>query len=172
MDGGGALMNQGIHGVDLLLFLVGDCRVLRGNVKTMHHNIETEDAATAILEFDNGAMGVIEASTCTYPGFERRVEIMGERGYVILREGSIDELMLDGERLVYSPKPDVSDKSVKKTSSTPSAVALDGHKAQIANMVAAIKGEATLSVSAEDGARAVRLIRDIYRSSREHSEKR
>ena len=67
-DGGGALMNQGIHGVDLLLYLVGDAKVLCAKNKTHFHDIEVEDLSVAMLEFENGALGVIEASTCSNPG--------------------------------------------------------------------------------------------------------
>ena len=68
-DGGGALMNQGIHGVDILLYLAGNAKVLCAKNRTRFHSIEVEDVSVAMLEFENGAMGVIEATTCSNPGF-------------------------------------------------------------------------------------------------------
>ena len=95
-DGGGALMNQGIHGIDLLQYLVGPMTNVNGVAKTLCHNIEVEDTAVATFELENGALGVLEASTCTYPGFSRRIEIHGERGYVSLLENNIDPKEIQG----------------------------------------------------------------------------
>ena len=158
LDGGGALMNQGIHGIDLLLYLVGNAKVLHAKNETRLHNIEVEDASVAMLEFENGAMGVIEGSSCAWPGFERRLEINGTRGCVVLVEGQIDKLIIDGETLVQNGASATSG-----TASDPTAFAYDLHAAQIRNFIGAIRGEEELMIPATEGARAVSLIEDIYK---------
>ena len=162
MDGGGALMNQGIHGVDLMRYLVGDATLLKGRAKTLVHDIEVEDTAAALVEYSSGALGVIEASTAAYPGFSRRIEIHGSRGYATLVDATLEKLCVDGEMLVDCVvTPDVG------TVSDPTRMNNEGHILQIRNFVAAIRGEEELLVTAHDGYEAVRLIEEIYRSSQE-----
>src|SRR2546427_6503530 len=84
LDGGGALINQGVHTVDLLLWLLGDVVRVQARTGTLLHKIEAEDSAAAILEFGNGALGILHATTAAYPGYPRRVEISGTAGTVIL----------------------------------------------------------------------------------------
>lgn len=86
LDGGGALMNQGIHTVDLLLWLVGPIARVTGRTATRLHEIEVEDTAIALLEFANGALGTIEATTAAFPGFPRRVEITGTQGTLVYED--------------------------------------------------------------------------------------
>ena len=162
MDGGGALMNQGIHGVDLMRYLIGDVKLLRGRAKTLVHDIEVEDTAAALVEFDCGALGVIEASTAAYPGFSRRIEIHGSRGYATLVDSTLEKLCIDGEMLVDGTvAPDVG------TTSDPTQLGADGHILQLRNFVAAVRGEEELVVTARDGCEAVRLIEQIYHSSKQ-----
>ncbi|MBQ7335637.1 MAG: Gfo/Idh/MocA family oxidoreductase [Clostridia bacterium] len=162
MDGGGALMNQGIHGVDLIRFLVGDAKLLRGRVKTLVHSIEVEDTAAALVEFDCGALGVIEASTATAPGFSRRIEILGEKGYAVLVDAHLERLRIGDEMLI--------DQTVAVdagTASDPTQLGFEGHLLQLRNFVAAIRGEEDLLITAQDGFAAVRLIEEIYQSSKQ-----
>ena len=160
-DGGGALMNQGIHGVDLLLYLVGDAKVLCAKNKTHFHDIEVEDLSVAMLEFENGAMGVIEASTCSNPGFERRLEITGTEGSVVLVENRIEKLILKGEDCTG-----VTEAKVSGTASDPAAMDFTLHAMQIGNFIKAIYGEEELVMSAKEGSRAVALIDTIYNFKR------
>ncbi len=90
MDGGGALMNQGIHLVDLLVWFMGDVVDVRAHATTTVHRIEVEDCVTASIAFANGALGSIVATTAAAPGFPHRVEIYGDRGGV----------QIEGERVV------------------------------------------------------------------------
>ncbi len=161
-DGGGALMNQGIHGVDLLQYIAGEPTVLKGKVSTLSHNIEVEDTAAAVLEFENGALGVIEASTCAYPGFERRIEISGDKGYVILRENKIAELMLNGEKTVIEET-----NTEIGSASDPTALDFEMHKKQITNLINAINGVEPLLIDAKEGKKAIKIIEAIYNSSKE-----
>lgn len=156
-DGGGALMNQGIHGVDLLEYIVGDVVTVNGRAKTLVHSVEVEDTAVAMVEFENGALGVITASTCTYPGFGRKLEIYGESGYVVLNENSIEAMMIDKQQV------DVSGQSTLGCASDPTAVTYGMHEKQLINFVDSILGRAELIVDCYEGKKAVRVIRKIYR---------
>ena len=87
LDGGGALMNQAIHSVDLLTWLMGPVVEIQANTATLaHERIEVEDAAVATLRFANGALGVLEATTAAYPGYLKRIEIHGSEGSAVLEE--------------------------------------------------------------------------------------
>ena len=157
-DGGGALMNQGIHGVDILLYLVGDAKVISAKNKTVFHNIDVEDASVALLEFENGAMGVIEASTCAYPGFDRKIEIIGTEGSVVLKENKIEKLVVHGETIIDGLK----NESLLSTSSNPTAMSADLHTMQLGNFINAVSGVEDLLIDAAEGAKAVSLIEEIY----------
>ena len=87
MDGGGALMNQSIHAVDLLLWYMGPVRRVSAFTGVAGHTgLEIEDNASAALEFENGALGAIQGSTAVWPGFLKRVEVLGTSGSAILEE--------------------------------------------------------------------------------------
>lgn len=157
MDGGGALMNQGIHGVDVMHFLFGEPRLIGARVKTLVHDIETEDTAAAVVEYPSGALGVIEASTSANPGFSRRIEVNGSRGYAIVNDASIVKLVLDGVTLV--------DKSLDTdagTASDPGRMTSEKHALQIRNFIDAARGEAELISNSYNGYTAVKFIEDIY----------
>ena len=156
-DGGGALMNQGIHGVDILLYLAGNAKVLCAKNRTLFHSIEVEDCSVAMLEFENGAMGVMEATTCACPGFERRLEIIGTEGSVVLVENRIEKLIIGGETVI-----DGVEELLTGTASDPAAMSCRLHAKQIANFVGAINGEEALAIPPAEGVRAVSLIEKIY----------
>ena len=158
MDGGGALMNQGVHGIDLMLYIVGDAKVVKSVNRTAFHNIEVEDASVSIIEFENGAMGTVSGSTCTYPGFERTLEILGTEGCAILRENKIEKLVVHGETLVDGAEDD----SFAGGTSDPAAIDTLVHKKQLKNFIKAVFGEEELLIDATEGQRAVKLIREIY----------
>lgn len=155
-DGGGALINQGIHGVDMLLYIVGDAHVRFAEVKTSFHNIETEDTAVAVLDFDNGATGTLHASTCAYPGFNRRIDIIGTKGCIILSEGHIEKLVIEDKVIV--------DGSVEKRGASGDHTVMDTsfHAIQLKNIVNAAEGKEKLFIDGREGRRALKLIRDVY----------
>ncbi len=157
-DGGGALMNQGIHGVDALLNLMGDAKLIKAKTKTHLHNIEVEDLAVAMLEFENGALGVIEASTCVNPGFDRRIEILGSNGCAILREDRFEKLVINGQTIIDSTTAnDIG------TASDPAAMSYRLHALQINNLINAVQGKEELLIDGNEGQRAVKLIEEIYK---------
>jgi predicted dehydrogenase len=139
LDGGGALMNQGIHTVDLMLYLLGPVMRVSGLVATRYHAIEAEDTASALLEFANGAQGTIDATTAASPGFPRRVRITGSAGSLALEEDAASAVVSD----------------------------VSNHQRMIEDFVAAI-GEGRRPVcDAREGRRSVAVVEAIYQSARE-----
>lgn len=155
-DGGGALMNQGIHGVDLMQYVMGGVKSVSGKIGTLCHSVEVEDTAVATVEFNSGALGVIVASTCAYPGFDRKLEIHGEKGYAILTENNLEKLMVEGKEV------EVGAFEKSNTASDPTALASAMHQKQIENLLLAIEGKAQVLVDCSEGKKAVKIITDIY----------
>ncbi len=161
MDGGGALMNQGIHGVDIMHYLCGAPKLLTAKVKTLVHNIETEDTAIAAVEYPSGALGVIEASTSSNPGFDRRIEINGTRGYAVVVDAHLEKLFIDGEFII-----DTKIETGAGTKSDPTKMSHDKHTLQIENFVRSIRGEEELFSTSADGLWAISFIENIYETSK------
>jgi len=105
LDGGGALINQAIHTVDLLLYLLGDVARVQARTATVLHNIEAEDTAVATLEFASGAVGTLLATTAACPGYPRRLEITGTHGTVILEHDRIVAADLRNPPPTLQPSP-------------------------------------------------------------------
>jgi len=162
-EGGGALMNQGIHGIDLLSYVVGMPTVLQGKVRTLYHDVTVEDTAVAVVSFENGAMGTIEASTCAYPGSPRRLYIQGDRGFVTLQERKILNLYTDTEKIDIEHLPDLTANSASVANVTDCTL----HARQITNLIHAIEGKEALVLDAHEGRKAISIIQDIYRTSRQ-----
>ena len=168
LDGGGALMNQAIHSVDLLLWMMGDVATVSGFTATLaHERIEVEDTATAILRFRSGALGVIQATTSVHPGYPKTLAIHGNRGSAVIEQD--DVLKWD-----FTPETDedkkwragsVSDRS-KNTggAADPKAISFEGHRRQLADFVQAIRTNTAPQVDGREGRKAVELIRAIYES--------
>ena len=163
MDGGGALMNQGIHGVDLLQYMLGDVKSVFAHTRTMVRDIETEDTAVAILEFENGTLATIEGTTSIYPGFPRLLEINGSKGTIALEEDSILKWVIEGQDV---PEDLVIGARTNDSSSNPTAFAIDGHKRQIEDMAHAIWEDRKPLIDQYEGKKPVEIITAIYESSR------
>jgi UDP-N-acetyl-2-amino-2-deoxyglucuronate dehydrogenase len=166
LDGGGALINQGVHTADLLLWLLGDVVRVQARTATLLHEIEAEDTAVAILEFANGALGVFHATTTAYPGYPRRVEISGTAGTVILEHDRIiaanlrnapAAAQLDG--LVELPK----DENPSASSATVSD--FRGHQAVLEDFLQAIQQNRAPACDGSEGRRSLALIESIYRAA-------
>lgn len=162
-EGGGALMNQGIHGMDVLQYLLGTPKVLKGKIHTLHHDVEVEDTASALLEFDQGVLCTVQASTCAWPGFDRRLEIHGDKGFAVLKEDRIEQLETPEEKIDRRAQG----MEEKDASRQPAIHDYTLHALQIANLIAAVRGKALLAVDAGEGRKAIRMIEAIYQSSRE-----
>jgi len=161
MDGGGCLMNQGIHGVDVYRYLMGPVKSITALTRTQTRKVEVEDSAVAILEFANGAVGTLEGSTTCYPGYPRRIEICGEEGSVVLEEDSI----LRWDLPIPCSLP-VGQSAKDVAASDPKAINVKGHVKQIGNLVDAILRGAPLMADAASGRPPLEVILAIYESSR------
>lgn len=161
VDGGGALMNQGIHYIDLLLWLVGDVAEITGAHYTLDRKIEVEDTAHALIKYGNGAIGTITATTCAYPGFPSRLEIHGDKGSVCLEDDKIASWNIIGEETTVE-----GTESDEKGHSDPKAISTRGHILQIQDFVEAILEEREPAVNAIECRRSVAAIEAIYQSSK------
>lgn len=165
LDGGGALMNQSIHQIDLAQWLAGPVTSVIGRTATLAHKMETEDTASAVLTMQNGALGVIQGSTACWPGDQARVELHGDRGTIALEEGRIvmwkladaapgeEEAMLNLETGGGTGAAD------------PTAIGYEKHRRQIADFVGALREGRPPAVQGAEGRRAVEIILAIYRSA-------
>lgn len=162
MDGGGALMNQGIHGVDLLQYVMGDVKSVFAHTRTLARNIEVEDTASAVLEFENGALGVIQGTTSIYPGTPRRLEVNGDKGTIVLEEDSIIAWDILGQE--KDPEM-VFERTKSGAASNPTAFGIEGHIKQIGDMVDAIRNNKKPLVDQYEGRKPVQIITAIYESS-------
>jgi predicted dehydrogenase len=168
LDGGGALMNQAIHSVDLLTWLMGPVVEIQANAATLaHKRIEVEDAVVATLRFANGALGVLEATTAAYPGYLKRVEIHGSEGTAVLEEEDLkawdfvkprkeDQVILDAMK---------NRKSTGGGASDPAAIGHHGHTMQFRNFVEAVKKNRPPAIDGHEGRRSVEIILGVYKAA-------
>lgn len=161
-EGGGALINQAIHTIDLLIWIMGDVESLWALVGTMAHDIEVEDLAVAALRFKNGAFGLIQGSTAIYPGLPTRLEIHGEKGTVIHEGGLIKMIAIEGEE-TYSEKEVVEGLAAW---ARPEAVPPINHRELIRDFIDAVKEDREPYVSGIEGRKSLEVIRAIYWSGR------
>jgi UDP-N-acetyl-2-amino-2-deoxyglucuronate dehydrogenase len=166
LDGGGALMNQAIHAIDLLQWLVGMPARVGAQVRTLVHPIKMEDTAAAWLEFPGGALGVVEAATSCFPGSRMRLEIAGEKGTAALEDDRIvrwefadrrpeDEGMLQDRRTV-----------IGGGASDPKAIGGEGHRLLVADLADAIRTGRPPLIDSREARNAVAIVRAIYQSAR------
>jgi UDP-N-acetyl-2-amino-2-deoxyglucuronate dehydrogenase len=167
-SGGGALINQAIHTVDLLTWFMGPVAEVTAHFSTLaHERISVEDTCVATLRFANGALGVIEASTSVFPGYLKRIELHGSQGSAIMEEEDIkawdfankdprDEEVLRQMAARHSTGGGASD---------PAAIGHHGHAAQFADVLDAIKTGRTPAIDGHEGRRSVEIILAIYQSA-------
>lgn len=168
LDGGGALMNQAIHSVDLLLWLMGPVvEVSAYTDRLAHERIEVEDVAVATLRFASGAVGVIEASTAAFPGALKKIEISGSQGSAVLEEENII-------RWEFA-KPNAKDQQIRDEMASrtttgggagdPAAIGHHAHRELLKDFMAALKAGRPPMIDGAEGRRSVELILAIYKSA-------
>lgn len=169
LDGGGALMNQAIHNVDLLLWMMGDPTHVAGFAATLaHERIEVEDTAVAVLRFKGGALGVIQATTSVHPGYPKTIAVHGDKGSAVIEQE--DVLRWD-----FAPETD-EDRRVRERfaakvgasggAADPKAISHEGHRRQLADFVDAVQSDRAPQVDGREGRRAVAVIEAVYESNR------
>jgi UDP-N-acetyl-2-amino-2-deoxyglucuronate dehydrogenase len=162
-DGGGAVMNQGIHTLDLLLWLLGDVRRVQAATRTALHAIEVEDTAAAVLELASGAVATYEATTAAWPGYPRRVEISGERGTVAVEHDRVvsADLRPGGPAFEVSARGGAAESAASAVVSDPSP-----HRRVIEDFLEALRTGRRPACDAREGGRSVALVQAIYASAR------
>jgi len=168
LDGGGALMNQAIHSVDLLAWLMGPVTEITAHTATLaHQRIEVEDVAMATLRFANGALGVIEATTAAYPGALKRIEIHGTTGSAVLEEEDITTWDF-GRKTAQDAK--LLERMRGKTetgggAADPTAIGHHGHTAQFKDVLKAVKAGTQPLIDGPEGRRSVEIILAVYKAA-------
>lgn len=163
LDGGAAFINQGIHTIDLLTHLMGPVKSVFGNMKTMVHDIEGEDVGIGVLNFENGAMGTITASTALFPGYPERLEVYGEKGSILLEGGKIVYWNVQG-----IPPPESSNiESNTSGAADPSNIGHANHKIVIQDMIDAVKEGRSPMVDGAEARKAIEVITSLYSSSKQ-----
>jgi UDP-N-acetyl-2-amino-2-deoxyglucuronate dehydrogenase len=163
LDGGGVLINQAIHLLDLLLWFMGDVARVRAEAATLAHRINVEDCLTATLAFESGALGAIASTTATDPGFPHRVEVYGTEGGVQI-EG--EDIVRWETRAGPVAQSAAAGQSAAGAAADPAAISLDNHVRLVENMVDAIQGKTALLVPGAEGRRSLALILAAYESAR------
>jgi predicted dehydrogenase len=161
-DGGGVLMTQGIHTLDLMLSLAGPAAEVTGfTATTTVHRMEAEDLACAAVRFASGALGVIDATTAAFPGFPERIELACAGGSASLDGGALAVAWADGRTLEVA-----ADTSAGGTGADPMAFSHEGHRAVIADFVRAVRTGTPPRVSGEEALKVHRLIDALVETGR------
>jgi UDP-N-acetyl-2-amino-2-deoxyglucuronate dehydrogenase len=166
LDGGGALMNQSIHNIDLLQWLAGPVKMVFGQTDTLVRSIETEDTASAVLRFDNNAMGVIQGATSCWPGDQARVELHGDRGTIVLENGRIVVWQLQGATAEEESRMRSLEEDLGSGASDPKGFSYELHRRQIAEFITAIREGQPAAIDGWEARRSLEIILAIYDSAK------
>jgi len=158
-DGGGVLLTQGIHTLDLFLSFAGDFSKVSSLVRTTPvHRMETEDLVAAVVEFKNGAIGTVHATTTAYPGFPERIELIGTKGSALLEGPSLRVELADGKKFQVQAEGG-------GTGADPMAFPHDWHRDLLADFLEAIEKDRQPRISGEEALKVHRFIDRILRSA-------
>lgn len=162
MDGGGALMNQGIHGIDLLLWIAGPPRTIYGHARTLARTIEVEDTAVAVADLARGGLATITATTSVTPGYPRRLAFHGERGTIVLEETRVVQWEIEDE-----PRHDVGTVAPALSAArSPTAVAPEEFAEQYRAIVSSLEERRPPPVPPNEARLALEAVLAIYEASR------
>jgi predicted dehydrogenase len=165
-DGGGVIINQAIHGVDLLQWFAGMPVEVFAWATQRVHRIESEDTCVAALKFASGAFGTIEGTTATWPGWSRRIEICGEHGSAILEDDDITRW----DFRVEQPE-DAKIRALRESAAmgsgaaAPMNIKIEGHQRQIQDFIDGINEKRPFFIEGAEARKAVALVRAIYDSA-------
>ena len=169
LDGGGALMNQSIHAIDFLQYVMGPVESIQAFTDTLaHKRIDVEDVAVAALRFKNGALGVVEGTTAVYPGSLKKFEFSGTKGTIVLEEEDIITWEFEEEE---PEDAEIKQQFTEKKSggggaADPRAINHDNHRRQMINLIQSIENNIPHLVDGREGRKAVEIILAIYQSSK------
>jgi UDP-N-acetyl-2-amino-2-deoxyglucuronate dehydrogenase len=165
-DGGGALMNQGIHSVDLLRWIMGDVKSVFAYKASLTHDIEVEDTVTAVLRFESGAMGTLEATTSVQYGIDKRIEVYGTEGTGIIEGDKLTMWRVQDDLEVDTLSQKGSD--IARVGLSPSGPLIEEvwlHQQQLQDMIVAIQEDRSPAIPGFEGHKAVELVLAIYESA-------
>lgn len=161
-DGGGALMNQSIHYVDLLRYLMGEAEEVFAYCATRAHDIEVEDVAAAVVRFRSGAVGMIEGNTAAWPGYYTRLDIYGNDGSVVIQDDKVISWHMKSQKAYVPPQGGGG----PITASSSAALSLDAHYRQYEDLIGAVREEREPLVNGEDALASLALVLAVYESAR------
>jgi predicted dehydrogenase len=166
LDGGGALMNQGIHLLDLFLWYMGDAIEVQAQTATLAHAIEVEDCITATVRFTNGALGSVAATTAAAPGYPHRVEVYGEQGGLLIAGEQI--VRWESTTMPHIPSTTATLASIVSpgAGSSPQGIGREGHRRLIADFVNALRENRQPIVPGTEGRRSLALALATYEAAR------
>lgn len=162
-EGGGSLISQTIHFIDLLIYFLGDVDSINGQYRTsVHPDIEVDDLAIANMTMKNGAIVNIYSSTAVQPGYPRRLEIHGDKGTIILEEEKIIDWKVQGmDEHKYLT---TEEKNSGDTSSKAGFINSEYHQEQITDFISSLREEKETLIDGLEGRRTLEVIRGIYQS--------
>jgi predicted dehydrogenase len=185
LDGGGALMNQGVHYADMLRWLMGPVKSVSASMALRaHERIEVEDIVSATIEFKNGAVGTLLASTAMYPGYRTSLEVYGTHGTVLIddskvrhahfSEGNEEQSMFGvkaGEPLIkdglWTATGEPSHQgAVVHGAGDPSAIALGGHVAHFKDLIDCVREDRETYMNGQEARNALELVVTVYESAK------
>lgn len=165
LDGGGAFMNQSIHVIDLMQYLMGPVESVNANIGTFNHqNIEVEDTAVAIVKFKNGGLGTIVGTTAAFPGFPIKMNIFGTGGSAIIDSFKLTHLYLKNEETDFL-KSNLAE-GIQETDANEKTEVIHPHKAQLEDMIDAIINDREPLVNGKEGRNALEIVLAIYESAK------
>ncbi len=168
LDGGGAYMNQAIHNVDLLYWMMGEVSEVIGMTATLaHERIEVEDVGAAVVKFKNGAIGTLEATTSAWPGLQKKTEIHGTQGSAIIEQDDLLLWQFEHEQ----PTDDALRVALAQQTgntggaSDPKAISFVGHQKQFQDFLQAVNAGSRPAIDGHQGRKSVEIILAIYQSA-------
>jgi UDP-N-acetyl-2-amino-2-deoxyglucuronate dehydrogenase len=189
LDGGGALMNQGVHYVDMLRWIMGPVKSVSATMGTIaHERIEVEDIVSASIAFENGAVGTLTASTAMFPGYKQSLEIYGTHGTVLIDNSKVWHAQFatgDEEQSMFGVKaaePVVKNGVFTETGATaaemgphgagdPTAIALGGHVAQLKDLIDAVREDRETFMNGAEARAALEVIVGVYTSAKNNGKR-
>ncbi len=165
-DGGGVIINQAIHGVDLLQWFAGMPVEVFAWATQRVHRIESEDTCVAALKFASGAFGTIEGTTATWPGWSRRIEICGEHGSAVMEDDDITRWDFRTEQPEDEKIRGMRESAAMGSgAAAPMNIKIEGHVRQIQDFIDGIRERRPFFIEGREARKAVSLVRAIYASA-------
>ena len=179
-EGGGALMNQGVHTVDLLVCMLGRPVEVFGCAATLaHERIETEDVAVGVVRFESGARGVLHATTAAFPGLSARLQVHGDKGSIVIENDELSFIHVTPNSAARAEElSDSEDGAVNQvaeyalpeessaTAGRDPAQLSDAHRYQYQNFLAALRGTEEIRVGLAENRQTISIIVGVYESAR------